>query len=286
MIRKNNSKYRKQAFSYSIPSLTGFTLFYVIPFIWSLYYAVIDNVFKNNFVGMQNFYNLFMNEFYVLALINTLTFTLISVVLLVVFSVICTFLFVYAGSIIYYFRFAFLLPYFLPTASTGFIFYNIFNSNGKLNIIQLYNLNFFERLFSPQMIPLLVILLWKYTGLNIVILTSAINSIDDSIYEAASLDGASGASLHRHITMPLINRTFFFVIVLSVMNSFNIYKEIYYLFPRDYPPDSVYMLQHFINNNFRKLSYQNLSAGTLIFAILVLFIIYMLYYKTFKTLND
>jgi multiple sugar transport system permease protein len=285
-MKKIRLNYSTQTFLLSIPGLAGFALFYFLPFLLSLNYAVIDNVFKKNFIGTGNFIKLFNNEVYLLALTNTLTFITSATIMLVFCSLILSLISIYAGKIYKYCCFTFLMPVFLPTASTAFIWHNLFNAGGKLNVLELNTPTFFERMFSPQILPLYLILLWKFVGLNTVIIAGELNSVKENVYEAAALDGASGFILHRYITLPLIRNTLFFVVVLSIVNAFSIYKEIYFLFTNDYPPDSVYMLQHFMNNNFKKLNYQNLSAGTLVFVAIVLSIVYLLYRSRMKSIEE
>ena len=67
-----------------------------------------------------------------------------------------------------------------------------------------------------------------------------------------------------------------FVTIFSLINSFKIFREIY-LLTNDYPYDSLYMLQHFMNNTFNNLDYQKLSAAAIIMAVVVVLIIGILF---------
>ena len=75
------------------------------------------------------------------------------------------------------------------------------------------------------------------------------------LYEFARLEGASAYKMATKITLPLILPTAFLVFVLAWVNAFKIFKEVYFI-GGAYPNESVYTLQHFMNNKFSKLDYQ------------------------------
>ena len=110
--------------------------------------------------------------------------------------------------------------------------------------------------------------MWKNAGYNLILLTAALSMIPREISEAASLDGARGLSKLTRITLPMIAPALFFSGVMSVMQSLRVFKETYLLYGA-YPDPSIYLVQHYMNNHFAKLNYQNLTAGAIFFALLV-----------------
>ncbi|GEM_PF-4109936 len=78
------------------------------------------------------------------------------------------------------------------------------------------------------------------------------------------------------ITFPMIAPTVFFTVLLSIVNSFKIFKQSYLFYGTNYPPDHSYTLQYYTNKNFLKLDYQSLAASAVIFLISVL-ILYMFF---------
>ena len=78
------------------------------------------------------------------------------------------------------------------------------------------------------------------------------------------------------MTSPLLLATIFFVLILSLINSFKIFREVY-LLTGDYPYDKMYLIQHFMNNTFRSLDYQKLSAAAVIFSLAMIVIIGILF---------
>jgi len=266
-----------------IPGLAGFLVFYIIPFVWSFAYAFTNNPLQMRFIWFDNFAASFENPYYLLALRNTLVFTVAGVAVIMVFSTALSIALSAAGRKYKLLRMAFILPMLLPTAGVALVWRAWFNPAGGLPGAEAVLPGVLGELFSPQMLPVYLMFVWKYCGFNIVLTVAAISGIPSEVYEAAALDGASGLRLHLKITLPMIRPTLFFTGVLSVVNSFRVFKEIYYLYGMDYPPDSAYLMQYYMNNSFNKLNYQMLSTGAIIFALIVFVIVFFGYrYDTKK----
>ena len=113
-----------------------------------------------------------------------------------------------------------------------------------------------------------MIFLWKYSGLDIMLMMTALGSLDKSILDAAKIDGAGALRRIFKVMIPNILPVLFFTLILSVVNSLKIYRESYLLYG-EYPDRSVYMLQNYLNNHFEKLNYQNISTAAIIFAVAI-----------------
>lgn len=236
------------------PSLIGTAIFFVIPYIRVLYYSLIDNQFRRNFVGLQNYMETLQNEYFQLALKNSLLLIIVCVPLLIVLSLGVSLVLSYGIKWARKTRFAFILPMVIPTASVVLIWR--FFWAGETTVLPIY-----------------LLFIWKNIGICIVLLTAAFTGIEQSIYEAARLDGANSFILHTKITIPMIMPTVFFVALLSVVNSFKIFKESYLYYGTNYPPDHSYTLQYYMNNNFLKLDYQSLAASAVLTSIIVFLIV-------------
>ena len=94
--------------------------------------------------------------------------------------------------------------------------------------------------------------------------------------EVAELERASGWQTFFRIKLRYMSSTILFVTIMSLINSFKIFREIY-LLTTDYPYDSIYMLQHYMNNMFKKLDYQTLSAGAVMMSLVMIVIIGLLF---------
>ena len=121
--------------------------------------------------------------------------------------------------------------------------------------------------------PIYALFIWKYIGICIILLTAALTTIDREVYEAAKIDGAKIGTIYRKITVPMIAPTIFFTVLLSIVNSFKIFKESYLYYGNKYPPNHSYTLQYYMNNNFLKFDYQALATSSILTSLLVLVIV-------------
>ncbi len=117
--------------------------------------------------------------------------------------------------------------------------------------------------------------LWKNLGYDVVLWMAGLSSISNAIYEAARIDGAGEWTIFRRITLPCLLPTLFTVSVLSLLNSFKVFREAY-LVAGDYPHRSMYLLQHLFNNWFRDLSFDRMAAGAVLTAMVILCLIGLL----------
>ena len=92
---------------------------------------------------------------------------------------------------------------------------------------------------------------------------------------AAKLDGASGFQRLARITLPSVKNGTFIVVVLAILNSFKVFREVY-LVAGDYPHDSIYMIQHLFHNWFRELELNKLAAGAVIDSVVLIILILFL----------
>ena len=117
---------------------------------------------------------------------------------------------------------------------------------------------------------LCILYFWRFIGYYVLIYFAKLQMIPGEYYEYAALYGAGEWQKFRFITWPLLIPAVLFTLVLSVMNAFRCYREAF-LLGGNYPDDSIYLLQHFMNNNIRNLNYQKISAAAVsIVAMLLL----------------
>ena len=110
---------------------------------------------------------------------------------------------------------------------------------------------------------LIVEYLWKNLGYATVLWLAALATIPERLEGAARLDGASRWQRLTRITLPLLAPTVPVLVLLSVVNAFKIYREAY-LVAGSYPPQSIYLLPHLLNNWFADLSLGKLAAASML----------------------
>ena len=118
-----------------------------------------------------------------------------------------------------------------------------------------------------------------------VLFLAALNAIPGEILESASMDGAGPVKRFFAIKLHYLSPTIFFVGIMSLINSFKIFREVY-LLTGDYPFDNLYMLQHFMNNKFTQLDYSMLSSGAIVMCIAMIIIVGVLFFAESKFDSD
>ena len=262
-----------------LPSLLGVLLFYVIPFGYSLYYALIDNMGNQQFVGLKNFKDTLTNELFQSASINTLVFIGLSVPLGMVISLVLSLCLqkMKRGRAIAIT--ALLLPLVVPSGTIVYFWKVLFDSNGLWQKC-LLQLGFSHEWVSQNqwaMGILVVVFLWKNVSYNIVLFWSGLNWIPKIYYEQMALEGAGAWSQFWNVTWIYLSPTTFVVLLMSIVNSFKVFKEVYMLYG-PYPSPDIYMLQHYMNNQFLSLNMQKLCSAAYILFLVIGIVLLILFY--------
>lgn len=262
---------------YMFLSIAGVLTFYVVPFAVVIYYALIDNVSTGNFVGLDNFVSLFNNAAFKLALKNTGIFSLTAVPFAVILSLALAVLLDQNLPGKSVFRTIFLSPMIVPAASIILIWQVLFDYNGVLNdITALFGAAPVEWMKSEQgYIVVVLLFLWKNIGYNMIMFMSALAAVPRDIQEVAMLDGCGPVRRFFLIKLRYLASTISYVTIMSLINSFKVFREVY-LLTGDYPYDSMYTLQHFMNNTFSSFNYQKLSSAAVVLALIMIVIIAIL----------
>jgi len=260
------------------PSLIGTGLFFFVPFLLVIWYSMVDNPVMMRFVFLRNYLDLFDNQAYLQAAGNTLIFSLISLPLVVGLSLGLAILLNGKLKARSQLRSLFLSPLLVPVASVVLVWQVLFSFNGVLNT----TLANFDRLPVDWLksvnarYVIIGLYLWKNLGYNMVLFLAALNNVPGQLLDSARVDGANAWYRFRFITFKYITPTLLFTTIISFINSFKVFRETY-LLAGDYPYEVLYMLQHFMNNMFRSLDYQKLSAAAIIMALVMMAIIGVLF---------
>ena len=258
------------------PSLIGVSIFVLIPFADVLK----KSFFTSNgetFVWFHNYFTVLHNDAFRLAASNTVKFAAICIPLLVVISLLLA---LFLNTINKYRdmgKSVFLLPLAIPAASMVLIWKLFFHENGLIN-------GWIEGLgggsipFMTSNAAFWVLIgsyLWKNMGYDMILWIGGLSSISLDLYEAASIDGADKVQQFFFITLPNLIGVLFMIFVLSLLNSFKVFREAY-LVAGEYPHTSMYMLQHLFNNWFTALDIEKLSAGAVLMALVIFTLILIL----------
>jgi len=253
-------------FLFILPSIIGFATFYLLPFMVSLGYSFMSRPIGGEFVWFRNYVDLFQSPAYQLALRNTIVFISLSVPLNMILALAAAILIKRTGRYKPMFVLVFLIPLVIPSGSMVFFWQMFFANDGFLNSFLIEPINWLNS--SHSRIVILTIFVWKNLGFNLVLFISGLSNVPKEYYEAAKVDGANGLQILIKITLPCLMPISIIVLLMSIINSFKVFREAYLLMGA-YPHESIYMLQHFMNNNFFSLNYPRLTAATTVLSLMM-----------------
>lgn len=214
-----------------LPNAVGFLVFTAIPVVAALVLSFFDwdLLLGRDFVGVDNFRALLRDDTFLTALRNTGVYVLLSVPVSVVIGLGIALLVNQALRGITLFRAIFLLPYVTVTVALSLVWKWLYLPKvGLINVaLGWLGITGPAWLTDPfWALPAIVAMsVWKSFGYNMVLFHAGLQNVPVHLYEAAMLDGASGWQRFRHITLPMLAPTTFFVVVISVIGSFQVFDQ-------------------------------------------------------------
>ncbi|GAA0738783.1 sugar ABC transporter permease [Clostridium oceanicum] len=259
-----------------IPSLIGVAILILLPSV-DVFIRSFQSTVSRDFVGLQNYKEVFSNTAFKLAAKNTLKFTVICIPLLLIISLVIALMlnkFVKSSQVL---KTAFLIPMAVPIASVVLIWKVTFHKQGILSGL-LVNLGIGSQDWMKTGFAFWILVfsyIWKNIGYTMILWLAGLNSISKEIYEAAKVDGANSWQCFVNITMPALKPTLYTISVLSLLNSFKVFREAY-LVAGNYPDKSMYLLQHLFNNWFRQALFSKIAAASVVMSVVIFILIIFL----------
>lgn len=259
---------KKSVLFFLMPGLLGILVFYIVPFFGGIYYSLTDGSFYNHYVGFDNYLRVWQNDMFQRGLRTTMELSLICAPFIWVLAFAIAFMLKSLRERSTVFRNVLLLPYLMPSAALLIVWQLLFDFGGPVN--RLVTAFGFERVLWLEgdflRAPIILLYVWKNLGFSVILFSAALQSVHESLYEYASLEGAGPIRQALKITLPEIVPTAFLVFVLGWVNAFKIFKEVYFI---GGAYSEVYTLQHFMSNKFSKLEYQDVTTAAYSFAVIV-----------------
>ena len=221
------------ALGFLSPSLVVFLAFVFIPLVRSIqlsFHSTNPLGQMRDFVGFDQYQRMFTNPEFYNSIRVSISFAIIAVFLTVTLALGLALL----GNIrvrgITIFRAFFSSTIAVSGATASLIFLLLFNlSIGVLNyVLDLLQLPRVPWLTDPSwaLVSVSMVTVWLALGLNTIILLAGMQGIPDELYEAARIDGAAFWSQFRHVTLPLLSPTIFFLIVIDTLSAFQAFTQI------------------------------------------------------------
>ena len=210
---------------------------------------------------------------------NTCRFLCICIPALLAVSLLCAVLLGAAKRRAVFFKSVLLLPYAIPVASIVVLWRALFSGKGLVNGL-LVGLGCRPVDFMGSSAAFWVLIftyLWRNNGYDMLLWLAGLETIPRPLYEAAAVDGATPFQTFVFITLPNLLPTVVLTTILSLVNSFKVFREAY-LVAGNYPQESIYLLQHLFNNWFLSLDIGKLSAAAVLLALGLGCVVYLLYH--------
>lgn len=238
--RKFDSKEVRAAYVFLIPSLIGMVIFSLLPLIvsavisltdWNGLDRLLDTGFlSRHFVGLQNFADILTGQEFWKVLLNTIKFIVLYIPFMLCASLLVAFLLSRAKKGVGIFRVMYYIPVLTSWVAASLIWKSVLSPEyGAINnILKFIGIRGPDWLLSESwaMPAIALVSVWKDMGFFGLILLSGIIAIDKSYYEAASIDGAGSVSRFFRITLPLLTPSVFYVLIVSLINSFQLFPQI------------------------------------------------------------
>ncbi|BBA34968.1 ABC-type transporter, integral membrane subunit [Methylocaldum marinum] len=275
--RSERRREARAAYFFLFPALAVLTLFVFGPLVFIFVVAFFDwNLFRpeQHFLGVENFVELAGDELFFTSLRNTTAYVLGVVPAQTLLALVLALAVNRNIPARGFFRAAFYIPAITSSVVTSIIFLWIYSKPGLLNyILSRFGIAGPDWIGSPRYAlgAIMALNVWSTSGYFMVALLAGLQNIPASLYEAARLDGAGPWARFRHVTLPGLGPTLFFVVTLGIIGCFQVFDQIY-MMSAGGPVNATTTLSYFIYNSaFRYFRFGYAAAAAVVlFAIILL----------------
>lgn len=240
MIKKSNKtkeKYRLReavtGYLFILPSFVGFAIFLLIPIGFGLYisFTNYDGFKVMDFIGLSNYINMFKDSYFTISLRNNLFYTLVTVPATLIIALLLAVAVNTGIKGTPIFKTLFFFPYITSMVAVGIIWTLLYNPtvgpiNSLLRSIGIANPPGWLLSTSSALPAVMIVYIWKMSGYYMIIFLAGLQSIPRHLYEAAEIDGAGKIKKFFKVTLPLLSPTTFMVMILIIINSFQVFDLI------------------------------------------------------------
>lgn len=259
------------------PSLVFLAAFTYWPIIRSLIYGFFDVQLGSSeifFVGWENYARLWHDALFWQSLRNTVVYMVVTVPTSIGLALVLAVALDRRLSATALYRSTFFYPVMIPSVAAGMVWVFLYAPGyGPINgVMGLLGLPKLEWLYDRQWaLPAIIFMsIWKYAGYFMLILLAALQLVPRDLYEAARLDGVSGFRQLVHITVPLISPTLYFVVIIGVLHSYQIFDYVFVM-TQGGPADATNVLTFYIYQN--AFQFQDIGTASAIANVLLLVVI-------------
>lgn len=280
-----------------LPFILSFCIFWIYPFCSTIVMSF-QNIQPGSttFVGLHNYQKLLSDKTFQLAIFHSFRYMLWTLILLIplpmIFAVMLNSKFAKCKTV---FKSIMYLPALTSVVVAGIIFRLLFSENEEAGMNQI--LTFFGgqatawlKNDSTGLFALLLLACWRWMGVNMLYFIAGLNAIDESLYEAASIDGANAWQKFIYITFPLLKPTTVYVITISIYAGLSMFMESMMLWSGNSSPQDIGLtiVGYLYRRGIEKNQFGYASAVGLVLLVIALIIntIQLVLSGTFKKESD
>ena len=272
---KLHKKTRFFPYAMLLPTIVIFAVFMIYPILYSFYLSFTEFTGGTyNFVGLQNYIELFHDPVFYKALFNTFFYLIIQVPVMISLALLLAVLieqkFIRGKG---FFRMATFLPTITSLVAYSLVFKVLFNTNyGLINyVVELFGGEKIQWIYSawPARASLIISINWRWVGYNMIILLAGIQAIPTEMYESASLDGANFWQQLFYITIPAIKPIILFTTITSTIGTLQLFDEPYILTQGGPNYATITLGEYLYDNGFTYLKFGFASALGYVMVIII-----------------
>lgn len=219
--------------AFLLPALIGYVVFSLLPMFSAFYLSFTSwDIIGGTpeWIGIENYINIVKSDEFYRVLMNTLKFIAMYIPAIMISSFLVATLFDSKVKGVTGFRILLFIPVLTSWVAGAIIWRSVLNGQYGLlnNILALIGIDGPGWLTDPNwsMVSIVMVSIWKDIGFFSLIIFGGLRGIDKSIYEAAEIDGASRFQIMKSITLPLVSPTLFFVLITTIINSFQLFPQV------------------------------------------------------------
>lgn len=283
-LRRRTKDDRYVALLFLAPSLVGFLVFMLLPIVGGLAISFTewDMLSPPSWVGVQNYREAFADPLFALSLKNTLVYSAIVIGAGLPISLALAMAVNSRLQGIGIYRTIYFIPVVVSSVAAALVWKWIFQPDyGALNVIlKFFGLRPLLWLGDPStaLLSVAIVSIWMTMGYYMVLLLAGLQAIPRHLYEAAEIDGANGPQRFGYITLPLLTPTLFFVLVMSIISSFQVFGQVFVMTENAGPANSTLVFVYYLWQNafsYFKMGYASALAYILFMIIFAVTLIQM-----------
>lgn len=263
---------------FTYPAIIVFTIFYCFPIIASFIMSFtnwnIKRISEPKFVAFKNFARLLNDDYFLLALKNTVLFAVVTTLGIVILGLLLALLLNSAIKGKTFLRTCFYLPAVLSLIVVGIMFKAVFKLDGGIlnQILTTIGLESLTRDWlgdgKTAMWSIIFVQIWKWSGFAMTIYLAGLQGISKDYYEAATIDGAGTWDKFKNITLPLLAPAFTVVITMNTIGGFKVFEQVYVM-TNGGPGNATQVLNTYIYKEFSKGTLGRSSAAGLLLFLMI-----------------